>query len=128
MDIHADDAMPDVFLDEGQMTQVILNLLLNAMAAVENNGCIEVRATINHETKHTIIQIQDDGDGISAEVMPTIFDPFVTTREKGTGLGLSIVKKIVDNHGGTIDVNSPPPGHDKGSMFTITLPTQLKSD
>jgi signal transduction histidine kinase len=57
--------------------------------------------------------------------MRKIFDPFVTNRETGTGLGLSIVKKIIENHGGTIDVKSPPPNYDVGSIFTITLPMQF---
>ena len=126
VNVHTEHAMPQVVLDEGQMTQVILNLLLNAMSAVEKNGFIDVRLKINHEAEQTVIEIQDDGDGISSELMPKIFDPFVTTRETGTGLGLSIVKKIVDNHGGTIDVKSPPPDCDEGSIFTITLPTKFK--
>jgi two-component system sensor histidine kinase HydH len=109
-------------LDENQMTQVILNLLLNAMSAVEDNGLIEIHSKLDSKDRALSIEIEDDGDGISPEFMENIFEPFVTSREKGTGIGLAIVKKIIENHGGKIEAVSPPTKKDKGSSFKIKMP------
>lgn len=123
--IHVDTAssVGNIYLDENQMTQVILNLLLNAVSAVEDNGLIEVYTSKDAEGNLSI-KIEDDGDGISPEFMENIFEPFVTSREKGTGIGLAIVKKIVENHRGKIEAISPPPEKEKGSSFNIFIPIQ----
>jgi two-component system sensor histidine kinase HydH len=71
-----------------------------------------------------LVWVEDDGSGIPAEDLDKIFDPFFTTREQGTGLGLAIVHTIVENHGGEIRVESPPPGKSKGSRFTIRIPVE----
>jgi signal transduction histidine kinase len=69
--------------------------------------------------------VEDDGPGIGEEFRAKIFDPFFTTRETGIGLGLAIVHTIVENHGGRIEVASPPPGGKRGSRFTIRLPRMM---
>jgi two-component system sensor histidine kinase HydH len=109
-------------LDAHQMTQAILNLLLNSMQAVNTGGHIEVGAELNPSDSRLKIWVQDDGSGIAANQKEKIFDPFFTTREKGTGLGLAIVHKIVENHNGEINLESPPPGKNRGSRFTIRIP------
>jgi two-component system sensor histidine kinase HydH len=109
-------------LDANQMTQAILNLLLNALQAVKNGGRIEVGAELNPSDSLLKIWVEDDGSGIAAEQKEKIFDPFFTTREKGTGLGLAIVHKIVENHSGEINLQSPLAGKTRGCRFTITIP------
>ena len=108
-------------LDENQMLQVLLNLLLNAIQAVESGGHIEIGCNIAAENDKLEIWIEDDGIGVPAEKTSRIFEPFFTTREKGTGLGLSIVRKIVENHDGEIMFQSPPLSKRRGSRFTIII-------
>ena len=108
------------------MLQVLLNLLLNSIQAVESGGHIEIGCNIDAENNKLEIWIEDDGIGVSAEKTTKIFDPFFTTREKGTGLGLSIVRKIVENHDGEITLQSPPISKRRGSRFTIFIPGDQK--
>ena len=114
--------LPEVKLDANQMTQALLNLLLNALQAVNQGGYIEVGAEVNTQYSHLQLWVEDDGLGITGDQIEKIFEPFFTTREKGTGLGLSIVHKIVENHNGEIRIESPPAGKKNGSRFTIVIP------
>jgi two-component system sensor histidine kinase HydH len=109
-------------LDANQMTQAILNLLLNSLQAIHTGGQIEVGAELNPSDSRLKIWVEDDGTGIAADQKEKIFDPFFTTREKGTGLGLAIVHKIVENHNGEINLQSPPAGKTRGCRFTIAIP------
>jgi signal transduction histidine kinase len=107
------------------MNQVFLNLLMNALQAIEatgrNSGRIRV-ATQTHDDA-IVVEVADDGCGIPAEVVSKIFDPFFTTKPvgRGTGLGLSITHGIVGEHGGRIEVESTPGA---GSRFLVHLPTK----
>ena len=103
-----------------QMNQVFLNLISNAAQATGADGVI--RLSTYSRDHHVVVEVEDNGSGIPADVLPKIFDPFFTTKKigEGTGLGLSIAYKIVAEHGGRIDVTSTP---GKGTRFTITLPT-----
>ena len=94
-------------LDEKQITQVLLNLGKNAQQSLENQekGSIRFIAGINDNNKK-YIQVQDDGPGISSELMEEIFVPFFTTKNTGTGIGLSLSKQIMRLHGGSIKVSS----------------------
>jgi signal transduction histidine kinase len=106
-----------------QINQVFLNLITNAAQATpEEGGVIGVR-TWQVDPGQVAVEIFDNGHGIPAEVLPKIFDPFFTTKEvgKGTGLGLSICYKIVEGHGGRINVQSRP---GVGTRFTVTLPVK----
>ncbi len=120
------DMAPDlneVLLDADQITQALLNLLLNALHAVKNGGNIHLGACkIDSNNERLRLWVEDDGHGISKDTLNKIFDPFFTTREKGTGLGLPIVHKIVENHNGEIRVESPVPGKTQGCRFTIQIP------
>jgi len=109
-------------LDANQITQALLNLILNALHEVDEQGEIEIGARMNESENRLYIWVEDDGPGISSDEREKIFDPFYTTREKGTGLGLAIVHKIVKNHGGDILVDSPLPDKDQGCRFTIAIP------
>ena len=113
------DKIPHITCNPGELTQVFLNLLVNASQAIKSNGNV----TIKTETKNNniIITITDTGIGISEENLNKIFDPFFTTKEvgKGTGLGLSVSHGIIEKHNGTINVSSK---QEEGTSFTISLP------
>jgi two-component system NtrC family sensor kinase len=109
--------------DAHQLMQIFLNLVRNAEQAIRetrDRGTLRIRCA--NSSQAVSIAFQDDGAGISAEVLPYIFDPFYTTKRpgRGTGLGLSICKAILREHGGNIEA-APAPGG--GAVFTITLPT-----
>jgi two-component system sensor histidine kinase HydH len=112
-------------LDSNQMTQALLNLLLNAIQAVDSKGRIEIGADFIAEESCLVLWVEDNGPGIPADQKDKIFEPFFTTREKGTGLGLAIVHKIVENHQGEIKVESPTAGSDRGCRFTLVIPIQV---
>ncbi len=112
-------------LDESQMTQALLNLLLNAIQAVEDGGNIEVGADLYEHGTRLNIWVENDGPGIPPEQREKIFDPFFTTRKEGSGLGLSIVHKIAENHGGEIMLDSPLPDKSHGCLFTICIPVDV---
>jgi two-component system sensor histidine kinase HydH len=123
LEIHMNIAeLPEVKLDASQLTQALLNLLLNSLQAVEKGGHIEIGAEFNARNSSLHLWIEDDGPGIAEHQIEKIFEPFFTTREKGTGLGLSIVHKIIENHNGEIRVESPPGEKNCGSRFTIIIP------
>jgi signal transduction histidine kinase len=103
--------------DSDQMHQVMLNLLLNAVQAIDGAGT--VRIVMHAEKNRALISVTDSGRGISPEHLPFIFRPFYTTKGNGTGLGLSLARRIVEDHRGRIEVDSEL-GH--GTEFLITLP------
>ena len=103
--------------DEEQLTQVIMNLTLNAAQAMPDGG--DVWLSVRQEDDGIVIQIRDQGGGIPEEIIDRIFDPFFTTKDTGTGLGLSVVHQIVTQHGGTVTVTS---NQDKGTTFSLLFP------
>lgn len=111
--------LPNIECVPSQINQVIMNLLVNSAHAMEEPGNIYIR-TSSQEDKITI-QVEDDGSGISDDIIGKIFDPFFTTKEvgKGTGLGLSLSYGIIKKHNGELTVVSTP---GKGTVFTIVLP------
>lgn len=111
--------IPLVQCNSGQINQVLLNILLNAVQAIEEKG--EICIFSSTEKNMVIIEISDNGKGITEEEKQNIFDPFYTTKAvgKGTGLGLSISYSIIENHGGSVECESSP---GKGSTFIIKLP------
>ena len=104
-----------------QLTQVFLNLFLNALQAMPGGGTltIDIQARTGADAPAVIAKVSDTGHGMSQQTLEHLFMPFYTNREKGTGLGLAISHKIVEEHGGAIDVSSE---EGKGSTFTISLP------
>jgi signal transduction histidine kinase len=105
-----------IVADYAQVEQILINLIKNAIEALSNkkNGTIRLKAFYAEDG--TIIQVEDDGTGISGDIIEDIFVPFYTTKESGSGIGLSLSKQIMQNHNGTISVNSAP---NKGSEFTL---------
>jgi len=117
-------SIPHVSCSPSQINQVILNLLSNAAQATrDGEGTITLRTGMRGAA-HVTVEVADNGSGIPADVLPKIFDPFFTTKAvgKGTGLGLSICYKIVENHGGKLEVESQP---GLGTRFTLVLPITL---
>jgi len=113
--------IPPITCSPSQINQVFLNLINNAAQAIETGSGVITLATRRQDGDFVAVEVQDNGKGIPAEVLPRIFDPFFTTKDvgKGTGLGLSIVYKIVEQHGGRITVDSAP---GVGTKFTVVLP------
>ena len=116
-----------VVIDANQITQVLLNLVLNALQAVTDEGRILLGAFQPREGLLEIY-VEDNGPGIPPELRKRIFDPFFTTKEKGTGLGMAIVHMIVENHGGEIQMVSPLPGQNAGCRIAIQLPVPVAID
>lgn len=108
-----------MFVDPEKIKQVFLNLIFNAIQAMPAGGEIRIRIFAGTPDPWDIINIEDTGEGMPPDVLARIFDPFFTTKQRGTGLGLAIVKKIVDLHGGKIEVKS---NLKTGTVFTIALP------
>ena len=121
------DGLPQVSADPHQLMQVFLNLILNAEQAIREireQGTLRIRTG---KTDTTVwASFQDDGPGISHDILPNIFDPFYTTKRpgRGTGLGLSICKAVLKEHGGNIEAVSIPGG---GAIFTVSLPISPRS-
>jgi PAS domain S-box-containing protein len=111
--------IPAIMCNPGQLNQVFINLLMNAVQAIESRGQIGVKTS--SDQGFVYVEISDSGSGIPADKLNRIFEPFYTTKEvgKGTGLGLSIVYDIVKKHKGEIQVASEP---GKGTVFTMILP------
>lgn len=114
--------LPDILLDDSQFQQVVLNMLINAGEAMPQGGVLSIRTRFDPSTDSVCIAFSDTGLGIPPESLGRVFDPFFTSKEvgKGTGLGLAVSHGIVQQHGGTIEVESMI---DQGTTFTITLPT-----
>lgn len=116
-------AIPRVACAPSQINQVFLNLITNAAQATPEEGGVIGLRTWQPNPGQVAVEVSDNGHGIPPDVLPKIFDPFFTTKEvgKGTGLGLSICYKIVEGHGGRIEVQSQPGA---GTRFTVTLPVK----
>lgn len=111
-------ALPRIQGDLEQLQQVFLNLLLNAVQAIEDGGTITIKAVFD-PTEWVRVELVDSGRGIPKEHLGRIFDPFFTTQERGTGLGLSIAHRFVEVHGGRMSVESEV---GKGTRLTILFP------
>lgn len=121
--VDLDQDIPSLWCHEGQLKQVIVNLVVNAVQAMPNGGLLTIR--LHKEPSQTLgpaavrLAVSDTGLGIDPEYRSRMFDPFFTTKDEGTGLGLAIVHSIVEAHQGRIDVESTIK---QGSTFAIILP------
>jgi PAS domain S-box-containing protein len=118
-----DGSLPTIVADRDQLMQVLINLIVNSLHAMDQGGTLRLIATKAGD--QVLLEISDTGQGIPPDVLSKVFDPFFTTKEfgKGTGLGLTVVKGIVEEHGGTISVDSRV---GEGTTVAILLP--LDSD
>jgi PAS domain S-box-containing protein len=117
-----DPLLTPIIADPGQLNQVFINLMTNAVDAMNGKGILTVRTYSIPEGGKIGVEIADNGCGIPAENLPRIFDPFFTTKDKGTGLGLSTVYGIIGEHGGSIEVRS---NTGQGTVFILRLPVQI---
>lgn len=116
-----DDDLPQVMLDQDKMNQVFLNLFLNAIQAMENGG--ELLVATEHDARKITITVRDNGVGIVPENLSRVFDPYFTTKNDGTGLGLAMSAKIVEEHGGWMELSSVA-----GSYTEVRLILPLNED
>ena len=115
--------LPLLHCDPAQVEQVLLALVMNAIDAMPRGGNLLLRTRWLPQSRQIEVQVRDDGVGIPPDVLPRLFEPFLTTKEtgKGVGLGLAISKTIVERHGGVIEVESQP---GRGTTFYIFLPLE----
>jgi signal transduction histidine kinase len=109
--------------DPMQMQQVFLNLLLNAVEAMPNGGILATKTSYDIKLGSVQITISDTGTGMDESVKRKVFQPFFTTKRKGSGLGLAITRRLVEQHGGQIYLESDP---GKGTVFNIFLQVNEK--
>jgi CheY-like chemotaxis protein len=134
-EIDVDGDLWPVDIDEGQIGQVVHNLVLNADQAMPDGGSVRIRvlnATVGPQDpfplppgRYVKISVRDDGNGILPEHLSNIFDPYFTTKREGSGLGLAVCFNVVKNHGGHITVQSEP---GRGATFEFFLPASAKAD
>ncbi|MGD8821894.1 MAG: ATP-binding protein [Anaerolineales bacterium] len=115
------DDLPPASADPRSLEQVIVNLITNALQAMEDGGTLSATISVVESTQGQMVELKlaDTGPGIPANILDRIFDPFFTTKKDGTGLGLAISRRIMNTHKGNIQVESYP---DAGTVFTLTLP------
>jgi len=115
--------LPRVPCDPAQIEQVLIALIMNAIDAMPRGGNLWLETQMHGDAGTIVIRVRDDGAGIAPDILPHIFEPFLTTKETGhgVGLGLAISRGIVERHNGSIEVESDL---GRGTTFTITLPSE----
>jgi signal transduction histidine kinase len=127
VDIRLSDGLPLIHGDRHQLTQLFTNLLTNAYEAMDGRGRITITANptriddTDTGRDAVLVELADEGPGMASDVADRVFNPFFTTKPQGSGLGLAIVRKIVDAHDGSIDLQTAP-GH--GTKIRVTLPVK----
>jgi len=119
--------LPKIVASEDQLQQVVMNMISNAVEAMEAKGGGTIMVGTRLAGEKVILSFGDTGMGIESSSISKVFEPFFTTKKKGkgVGLGLSVVYGIIQDHGGSIQVKSRK---DKGTVFTIELPLERKSE
>lgn len=123
IDLQLEQQLPTAALDINRIRQLLVNLIKNALEALEENqitaGKVIVSTAFRQESREVVLSIRDNGPGIAEELLPRLFEPYVTSKHKGTGLGLAIVKKIVEEHAGYVSARN----HDEGgAIISIRFP------
>lgn len=123
------DDMPDepfyAYIDQDKIGQVLLNLYLNAMDAMDNGGILKVSVEKDTVNSNVTVRVTDTGHGIPSQDLGRVFDPYFTTKQSGTGLGLAIVHKILEAHSGQIKITS---SEDQGTTVSVILPSGERSN
>jgi len=118
--------LPEIWADPDRLKEALVNLLVNSCEAMENGGLIVIQEELvaqERSDREVVIRITDNGPGIPESIQDKLFEPFFSTKELGTGLGLSITARIVEEHGGNLELRSR---EDEGATFVITLPCREK--
>jgi signal transduction histidine kinase len=113
------EPLPELLADASQLTQALVNLVINALQAVQRCGQVVVSATVSEPPQEVAIEVRDTGPGIAHDRFSAIFDPYYTTKEEGSGLGLWIAQQITTAHRGSLRAANDPEG---GAVFTLRLP------
>jgi len=116
--------LPPVRIDMDRLSQVFLNIFLNAVQAMPDGGTLRVSTILDKKQRIIVITVVDSGIGMDQETMEKVLNPFFSTKEEGTGLGLTISEKIVEAHGGKINIESTL---QEGTSIFIELPVPLIS-
>jgi two-component system sensor histidine kinase AtoS len=114
-----DDRLPEIIADPMQLSQIFLNLLLNANEAMKDGGTLTIKTSYDPIENSIFVSISDTGAGVDKELQEHLFHPFFTTKPKGTGLGLSITRRLIEQHNGLLTFENNPAG---GATFTVKLP------
>lgn len=115
--IEQPESVPEVRVDAHQIKQAFFNVIRNAIQAMPDGGKLVI--SVSHDDRYLLIAFTDNGEGIAPVDLNQIFEPYHTTKEKGTGLGLMIVQRIMQDHGGQIEIASKP---EEGTCFTMVFP------
>jgi len=118
-EFHPDSNLPKFLGVSDQIRQVVLNLFLNAIEVMEPGGRLTVETRYLHQQNEVLLAVTDTGSGIDAEILPHIFDPFITSKHTGTGIGLTITQDIIQQHHGRIEAANNPT---EGATFKVWLP------
>ena len=121
--VETEGELRPVMADKDTLRSVFTNLVINSLQAIDGEGGNIVIRIINDEHGLARVEITDTGRGIAPEDISKVFEPYYSTKETGTGLGLPIVRKVIEDHGGTVSVSSKLGG---GTTFTIALPTKAE--
>jgi signal transduction histidine kinase len=111
--------LPEIECDPEQIKQVLLNLVMNAVQALDQAGSVTISAEV--KDSRLVIDVSDNGPGVPLEDVDRLFSPFYTTKPNGTGLGLPVAQQIVLRHGGVIMVG---PNSPRGAVFSVMLPLE----
>jgi len=121
VEIRAGKGLPRADVDPDKVRQVLLNIFLNALAAMPGGGRLSI--LLNRREEFVEIEVSDTGEGIRQENLPRIYDPYFTSKPAGTGLGLAVAQKIMDAHGGAIQVES---SEGTGTRVSLRFPLMEK--
>ncbi len=125
--LHREAALPKIQIDPEQIKEVLVNLIVNACESMEGGGRVDIFEEVGFVRpggKMVVIRLTDNGPGIPESIREKVLQPFFTTKEEGTGLGLSIAQRIVENHGGGLEIQSK---EGEGTTFIITLPLEERT-
>ena len=123
IDLQLDHKLPSIFADKIQVKQILENVIQNSINAAKDDFLIKINTL--HSNSNILITVIDNGIGIEQNDIKEIFKPYFTKSQGGTGLGLAIVRRIIENHGGNIDVNSQI---NVGTTFNILFPVVHKQE
>ncbi|MCX6902937.1 MAG: ATP-binding protein, partial [Verrucomicrobia bacterium] len=117
------EPLPTVLADAPQLTQALVNLVINALQAVRHQGRVEVAVFAGPSPDEVTLEVRDTGPGIPVDKLGAVFEPYYTTKTEGSGLGLWIARQIATAHRGTLRAANGPHG---GAVFTLKLPVPPK--
>ncbi|MDP7063317.1 MAG: ATP-binding protein [Planctomycetota bacterium] len=121
---HLDLEMPEITLDSGRIRQALLNLVINGRQAMEKRGNGTITLITRHDDTWAVVEVVDDGPGMEEDTLARCFEVYYSTKGSGSGLGLATVRRIVEAHGGLLEVQSAP---GKGTRVSMRLPLKSES-